>query len=166
MQIDESDEQNQNAYLSIRESLQSDSNLTLESAVHPLKQPWQRSSTDDGIQIDENDEQDENAYFSIRERLQPDSNLTLESAVHPLKQNSQRSSTDDGMQIDESDEQDLNAYIVIVAEPKTIYHNPGPRIAVRLSSLVACCLPVAKCGTNQRQGLSAPEDDRPGRSRG
>jgi hypothetical protein len=83
MQIDESDEQDEKADFSIRESLQPDSNVTLESTVHSMKQPAQRSSTDDGMQIDESDEQDENAHFSIRESLQPDSNVTLESAVHP-----------------------------------------------------------------------------------
>jgi hypothetical protein len=35
MQIDESDEQDQNADFLIRESLHSDSNVTLESALHP-----------------------------------------------------------------------------------------------------------------------------------
>jgi hypothetical protein len=52
MQIDGSDEQDENAYAPIRESLQPDSNLTLESAVHPLKQRSQRSSTEDGMQTD------------------------------------------------------------------------------------------------------------------
>jgi hypothetical protein len=61
MQIDESDEQDQNANFSIRESLRSDSNITLESAVHPLKQCSPSNSTDDGMQIDESDEHDENA---------------------------------------------------------------------------------------------------------
>jgi hypothetical protein len=70
MQIDESDEQEENADFSIRESLQSDLNVTLESALHPSKQDSQRTSTDEGIQIDESDEQDQNASPSIRERLQ------------------------------------------------------------------------------------------------
>jgi hypothetical protein len=80
MKIDESDEHHENAHFSIRESLQPDSNVTLESPVHPLKQNSQSNSTDDGIQIDESDEQRQNAHFSIRESLQPDSNVTLESA--------------------------------------------------------------------------------------
>jgi hypothetical protein len=67
MQIDESDEQYKNADFPIRESLQSDSNVTLESAVHPSKQRSQRCSTDDGMQIDESDEQYKNADFPIRE---------------------------------------------------------------------------------------------------
>jgi hypothetical protein len=44
MQIDESDEQDENAYLSIREGLHSDSNVTLESPSQQLKQNWQKSS--------------------------------------------------------------------------------------------------------------------------
>jgi hypothetical protein len=60
MQIDESDEKDENADSSIRESLQPDSNVTLASAVHSLKQNSQSSSTDDGMQIDESDEQDDN----------------------------------------------------------------------------------------------------------
>jgi hypothetical protein len=52
MQIDESDEQDENAHFSIRESLQPDSNVTLESALHSLKQPSQRCSTDDAMQAD------------------------------------------------------------------------------------------------------------------
>jgi hypothetical protein len=67
MQIDESDEQDKNADFAIRESLQPESKVTLESALQLLKQNSQRCSTDDGMQIDESDEQDANAYFSIRE---------------------------------------------------------------------------------------------------
>jgi hypothetical protein len=52
MQIDESDEQDENANCSIRESLQPDSNATLESAVQLLKQRSHRSLTDDGRQAD------------------------------------------------------------------------------------------------------------------
>jgi hypothetical protein len=100
MQIDESDEQDLNAYCPTRESIQSDSNVTLERAVHASKQDSQRTSTDDGMQIDESDEQDENADFSIRESLQLDSNVTLESALHSLKRRSQRTSIDEGMQAD------------------------------------------------------------------
>jgi hypothetical protein len=81
MQIDESDEQVKNARGSIRESLQPDSNVTLQSAVHRLKHDSQSCSTDDGMQIDESDEQDENADCSIRESLQSDSNVTLQSDV-------------------------------------------------------------------------------------
>jgi hypothetical protein len=78
MQIDESDEQGQSAELSIRESLESDSNVTLERLLHAEKQLLQRISTDDGMQIDESDKQSENAAFSIRESLESDSTVTLE----------------------------------------------------------------------------------------
>jgi hypothetical protein len=83
MQIDESDEQDENANRSIRETLQPDSNLTLESALHQRKQPSQRSSTDDGMQIDESDEHNQNAHFSIRETLLSDSKITLETNLFP-----------------------------------------------------------------------------------
>jgi hypothetical protein len=43
------------------ENLEPTSKVTVESALHPLKQRAQRSSTDDGMQIDESDEQDKNA---------------------------------------------------------------------------------------------------------
>jgi hypothetical protein len=82
MQIDESDEQYRNAYFSIRESLEPDSNVRLESELHCEKQYSQRTSTDDGMQIDDSDEQYQNAYFSLRESLEPDSNVTLESPSH------------------------------------------------------------------------------------
>jgi hypothetical protein len=85
------------------ENVEPASKLTLESAVHSVKQPWQSHSTDDGIQIDESGEQGHNPYASIRESLQSDSHGTLEIASQQLKQRSQSSSTDDGMQIDESD---------------------------------------------------------------
>jgi hypothetical protein len=50
MQIDESDEHDENASFSMRESLEPDSNVTLASALHSEKQPLQSCSTDDGIQ--------------------------------------------------------------------------------------------------------------------
>jgi hypothetical protein len=81
MKIDESDEQDSNANCPIRESLEPDSNLTLESLSQRLKHSSQSCPTDDGMQIDESDEQRENAEFSMRESLAPDSNVTLESAV-------------------------------------------------------------------------------------
>jgi Arc/MetJ-type ribon-helix-helix transcriptional regulator len=86
MQIEESDEQFENACDSIRESLEPDSNVTLESARHTAKQRSERTSTDDGMQIDESDEQYPNASDSIRENLEPDSNVTLETILFPQKQ--------------------------------------------------------------------------------
>jgi hypothetical protein len=81
IQIDESDEQLENACRSIRESLEPDSNVTLERARHSWKHFSQTTSTDDGMQIDETDEHSENACFSIRASLELASNVTLESAL-------------------------------------------------------------------------------------
>jgi hypothetical protein len=61
MQIDESDEHDENAESPIRETLQPDSNVTLESLSQSAKHHCQSCSTDDGMQIDESDEHDENA---------------------------------------------------------------------------------------------------------
>jgi hypothetical protein len=61
IQIDESDEQPPNTHLSIRESLESGSNITFERVAHPEKQCSQMISTEEGIQIDESDEQYRNA---------------------------------------------------------------------------------------------------------
>jgi hypothetical protein len=57
IQIDESDEQDLKADFSIRESLDSFSNLTFDRVLHPKKQDLQMISTDEGIRIDESDEQ-------------------------------------------------------------------------------------------------------------
>jgi hypothetical protein len=56
MQIDESDEQCPTAHHSMRASLESDSNVTLESALHSRKQRSGRNSTDAGMQIAESEE--------------------------------------------------------------------------------------------------------------
>jgi hypothetical protein len=82
MQIDESDEQPQNADCSMDESLESDSNVTVERDLHPMKQVSPTLSTDEGMQIDESDEQSPNANFSMDESLEPDSNVTLERDAH------------------------------------------------------------------------------------
>jgi hypothetical protein len=55
IQADESDEQYQNAHFSIRESLESFSNLTVERVLHSEKQYSPMISTDEGIQIDTSD---------------------------------------------------------------------------------------------------------------
>jgi hypothetical protein len=83
IQIDESDEQYSNAYSSIRESLDSLSNLTFDRARHPRKQCKQMISTDEGIQIDDSDEQDRNADSPIRETLDSHSKRTFERVLHP-----------------------------------------------------------------------------------
>jgi hypothetical protein len=51
MQIDESDEQCENANSSIHESLEHDSNVIVERALHSRKQSLQSLSTDEGMQI-------------------------------------------------------------------------------------------------------------------
>jgi hypothetical protein len=84
MQIDESDEQPLNADLSTRESLESASNATRESALHAVKQSSLRISTDEGTENDESGEH-ANARDSIRERLQSASKVTLETNI-PEKQ--------------------------------------------------------------------------------
>jgi HPt (histidine-containing phosphotransfer) domain-containing protein len=83
MQIDESDEQQQNAYSSIDKSLESDSNVTVERDLHSKKDHLPSVSTDEGMQIDESDEQRLNAYSSMDESLERDSNVTVERDLHP-----------------------------------------------------------------------------------
>jgi hypothetical protein len=60
MQIAESDEQSENAWRSIHESLELDLNVIVESDLQLLKQYSQIFSTEEGIQIDESDEQSRN----------------------------------------------------------------------------------------------------------
>jgi hypothetical protein len=55
MQIDESDEELQNADLSIRDSCEPGSNVTVESDLHPEKQYSRSVRTEGGIQIDDSD---------------------------------------------------------------------------------------------------------------
>jgi hypothetical protein len=56
--MDASDEQHINAFSPRSESLEFGSDVTVESAVHPAKQPETSVSTEDGMQIDGSDEQD------------------------------------------------------------------------------------------------------------
>jgi hypothetical protein len=78
MQIDERDEHSPNAEPSIDESLQPDSNVTLESDLHSLKHRLSSFSTEEGMQIDESDEQHENADSSIAQSREPGSKITFE----------------------------------------------------------------------------------------
>jgi hypothetical protein len=57
MQIDESDEHHEKADLPIHETLQPDSNVTVDRELHPRKHLGPRFLTDEGMQIDESDEQ-------------------------------------------------------------------------------------------------------------
>jgi hypothetical protein len=81
IQIDESDEQHQNTYSSIHESLEFDSNISVERERQLEKQDLQSLSTDEGIQIDKSDEQPEQADSSIHESLEFDSNITVEREI-------------------------------------------------------------------------------------
>jgi hypothetical protein len=103
--IEESDEHSENADSPIRESLEPDSNVTVESDSQSRKQLSHTDSTDDGIQIDESDEQLQNAESPRHASREPDSNVTIESDSQSRKQLSHTDSTDDGIQIDESDGQ-------------------------------------------------------------
>jgi hypothetical protein len=57
MQIDESDEQFRNTQFSIRESLESESNVTVQRDSHPSKQRPPSLATDGGMQSCESDAQ-------------------------------------------------------------------------------------------------------------
>jgi hypothetical protein len=70
--------QRQNALLSIRVSLESDSNVNDEREEQSKKHSWQISRTDDGMQIDFNAWQEENALLSIRVSFEFDSNVNDE----------------------------------------------------------------------------------------
>jgi hypothetical protein len=66
-QIDESNEHSSNIEGSRRESLDPDSNMTLERDVHFKKQHCLSVVTDEGMQIEESDEQWLNADASMHE---------------------------------------------------------------------------------------------------
>jgi hypothetical protein len=55
MQMDSNEQHFQNAFFSIRVSLESDSNLNAETSEHLAKHSLQRISTDDGREIDVNE---------------------------------------------------------------------------------------------------------------
>jgi hypothetical protein len=86
MQIDEREEQRENAWFSIRERAEGDSNVTVIMPNQSAKQLWQTNSRDEGRQSVESDEQPLNAWFSMRESLEGDSNVTFKSFEHPSKQ--------------------------------------------------------------------------------
>jgi hypothetical protein len=65
-QINFSDEHLENARVPIRSSREFDSNVSVESDLHSLKQDSPRIVTDEGIQTDLSDEHLENALASIR----------------------------------------------------------------------------------------------------
>jgi hypothetical protein len=85
MQIDKSEEQFINDSLSIHESINSGSNVTVESDLHPEKHSWQSVSTEDGMQIDKSEEQFENAALSMHKSSECAPKVTVESELHPEK---------------------------------------------------------------------------------
>jgi hypothetical protein len=86
MQIDKSDEQLANAQSSIRQSPEPDSNITVDSFEHLLKQFEQRTWIDEGMEIVESNEHSQNPETPIRDTFEPPSNLTIESREQRLKQ--------------------------------------------------------------------------------
>jgi hypothetical protein len=68
----------ENAYTSIPDNLDLDSNITEESDLHEKKEPSLKISTDTG-RIISTKPVPLNADFSIRDNLDPDSNLAEES---------------------------------------------------------------------------------------
>jgi hypothetical protein len=110
MQIDERDEHLENANLSTDDSLEPDSNMTVERDSDSAKEKAPSSSIEEGTLIDETDAQCEKADWSIDERFEPDSNVTAERLRHGQKHRAPSLTTDDGMQIDESDEQGAKAH--------------------------------------------------------
>jgi hypothetical protein len=75
-----------NARFSIRDNLDSDSNLTSESELHFEKQSSPHISIDERITISSNPVP-ENVCFSIRANFDPDSIITDESNLHSKKSN-------------------------------------------------------------------------------
>jgi hypothetical protein len=78
-QIDFNDVQSEPASVSIRISIDTDSNANYESNLHDLKEPAPRHSTEAGRQIDSNELQPGSALASIRVSFDPNSNVNDES---------------------------------------------------------------------------------------
>jgi hypothetical protein len=70
----------------MNESLEPDSNVTVERDAHFAKQCLPIRSTVEGMQIDVSDEQFENAEWSIHESFGPDSNATVDREEQLPKQ--------------------------------------------------------------------------------
>jgi hypothetical protein len=85
-----------NAYFSIRDNFDPDSNVIEVSDQHRRKQPSHNNSTDAGITSSIKPVR-VNAYFSIRDNLDPDSNVIEVSDPHRRKQFSHNNSTDAGI---------------------------------------------------------------------
>jgi hypothetical protein len=86
MQMEESDEHEQKACVSIRERCEPLSNVTDERFAQSLKQPAPRLSTDAGTQIENRAVNPENADSPIRKSADPVSNITLQTQLQLAKQ--------------------------------------------------------------------------------
>jgi hypothetical protein len=82
MQTDVSDEHHEKTSAPNCKSFDPNSNVTVERALHPLKQAAPTTSTEDGIQIESSDRHLENAYWPIRVSRDAESNVTVESPLH------------------------------------------------------------------------------------
>jgi hypothetical protein len=82
------------------ETFEPDSNTTLQSRKQRAKHPSPRYSTDGGMRIDESEPQLENASVPITDSLDPDSNKTLVRRSQAEKQSAPSPSTDEGRQMD------------------------------------------------------------------
>jgi hypothetical protein len=84
-----------NAFCSIRDNIDPDSNIIEESDPQPLKHALLKDSTD-ARTISSIKTAPLNASFSIRDNLETDSNIPEESDLHFEKQISLNTSTDEG----------------------------------------------------------------------
>jgi hypothetical protein len=84
--IEASDEQPENAEVSIVESAESVSNVTLERYSQSAKQDSPSASTAEGRQIVRSDRQCQKVNRSIRDSLEPNSNVIDERDGHREKQ--------------------------------------------------------------------------------
>jgi hypothetical protein len=84
-----------NAYFSISDNFEPDSNRIVEIDLQQEKHPSPKTSTDEGTIISIKPVS-ENAHFAIRDNFEPDSNRIEESDLHSEKHLSPKTSTDEG----------------------------------------------------------------------
>jgi hypothetical protein len=113
MQMDESDEQCENAEVSMRESREPASKPTVPRDAHERKQSEGIVSTREGMHIDESDEHSRNAEGSIQESSEPGSNVMVARQRHPMKDPWAILLTEEGIEIDASDAEYQNAILPI-----------------------------------------------------
>jgi hypothetical protein len=83
MEMDESEEHSVKAAVSICDSFEPLSNITVERFPQEWKHRSQRISTDEGMEMDESDEQPMKAPWSTRISLESLSNSTVEQNRFP-----------------------------------------------------------------------------------